>query len=525
MKKIKLILLSLSIVSIVSSCRDENFGDNYNKDENGIYVSDYKSLMSGAMMNFAQNGGNAYLMNPQLYVQYQAQYVYTTESLYGETASAWSRYYVNQMNSLTKIIEDYSGTVTPEMTVQGSPENMIGVSKIFRAIAMKRVTDAFGDAPFSESFKIQSGIKTPKYDSQQAIYTQIIKDLKDGRDILNSSTTLPQGDIIYTGNVTKWKKLANSVLLQTALQLSKKYPSASGQAATEFKAALSNSAGVIEVIDDEAWFAYSSANLLPNPLNAFRAADYRLSREFVESLKGVSTTFNRTSNHTQDLRLKMYNNAFSMSITGLPYGYSAQDLTTAGYAAPSSATNSQSLKFRGADSPMNLMTAGYTFLNRAEAAARGWTTEDVNTMLSKGIVLNYQTLDKHYITNTDAFNRTSNVWGGPAISGTTTNPTANADVYAAARVADVITFGALRVIGEEKWVALFNNGLDSWSEWRRTGYPNLLPATSALNGGVIPRRMIYPLEEQNFNNVNYKAALSGLNPGTDSNKSKVWWDQ
>ena len=52
----------------------------------------------------------------------------------------------------------------------------------------------------------------------------IIKDLKDGRDILNSSKTLPQGDIIYTGNVTKWKKLANSVLLQTALQLSKKYP-------------------------------------------------------------------------------------------------------------------------------------------------------------------------------------------------------------------------------------------------------------------------------------------------------------
>lgn len=525
MKKIKLILLSLSIISIVSSCRDENFGDDYNKDENGIYVSDYKSLMSGAMMNFAQNGGNAYLMNPQLYVQYQAQYVYTTESLYGETASAWSRYYVNQMNSLTKIINDYSGTVTPAMTVQGSAANMVGVSKIFRAIAMKRVTDAFGDAPFSEAFKIQSGVKTPKYDAQQAIYTQIIKDLKDGRDVLNSSTTLPQGDIIYGGNVTKWKKLANSVLLQTALQLSKKYPSASGIAATEFNAALSNSAGVIETIDDEAWFTFSSANLLPNPLNAFRAADYRLSREFVESLKGTSTAFNRTSNHTADQRLKMYNNAFSMSITGLPYGYSSQGLSDAGYSAPSSATNTQGLKFRGPDSPMNLMTAGYTFLNRAEAAARGWTTEDVNTMLTKGIVLNYQTLDKHYITNTNAYSRTDNVWGGSPISGTTLTPTANADAYAAARVADITTFGALRVIGEEKWVALFNNGLDSWSEWRRTGYPNLLPATNALNGGVIPRRMIYPLEEQNFNSTNYKAALSGLNPGTDSNKSKIWWDQ
>lgn len=85
-------------------------------------------------MNFAQNGGNAYLMNPQLYVQYQSQYVYTTESLYGETASAWSRYYVNQMSSLTKIIQDYSGTVTPAMAVQGSAQNMIGVSKILELL-------------------------------------------------------------------------------------------------------------------------------------------------------------------------------------------------------------------------------------------------------------------------------------------------------------------------------------------------------------------------------------------------------
>ena len=128
----------------------------------------------------------------------------------------------------------------------------------------------------------------------------------------------------------------------------------------------------------------------------------------------------------------------------------------------------------------------------------------------------------HYAYNYD---RNKNVWGGPNISGTTLQPTVYADAYAAARVADITAFGALRVIGEEKWVALFNNGLDSWSEWRRTGYPNLVPATNALNGGVIPRRMIYPLEEQNFNSANYKTALSGLNPGTDSNKSKIWWDQ
>ncbi|HAN77538.1 MAG TPA: SusD/RagB family nutrient-binding outer membrane lipoprotein, partial [Bacteroidales bacterium] len=65
----------------------------------------------------------------------------------------------------------------------------------------------------------------------------------------------------------------------------------------------------------------------------------------------------------------------------------------------------------------------------------------------------------------------------------------------------------------------------AWAEWRRSGYPMLKPATDALNGGVIPRRFVYPVEEPGLNKANYESGVAALVPATDSNKSKVWWDQ
>lgn len=514
MKNIRISIFITALLGLsLTSCKDEDFGDDYNKDLYGIYKSDYKSLLSGAIMDFGQNGGlasNVYQIMPQLFVQYQSQVVYTTEQTYGDTAGGWARFYVNQLQNLNVIIDAYSNNPTAEMQLQGSTENMIGVSKIMKAIIMKRITDTYGDAPLSDANKVDQQTYTPKYDKQEDIYKQIIADLKAGRDMINTAKTAPTGDILYYGNLTRWKKLANSVLLQATLQLSKKYPSSTGFAATEFSLALSNSAGVIENLADEAWFTINPSNSYPNPLSAFRAADYRISRELVESLKGSANSFNRTSNHTPDRRLTLYASAGTMSAVGLPYGYNTADLGAAGYST--AGTSTISTKFRSNNSPINLMTSGYTYLNRAEAAALGWTSENAANMLTLGITRNYQTLDAKYVTGTAPFT-------GTPIA------TTYAATYAAARVADMSVSGANRVIGEEKWIALFMNGFDAWSEWRRTGYPSLLPAPSAVNGGVIPRRIRYPQEEINFNNANYSQAVKNLLPAEDKNTSKIWWDQ
>ena len=518
MKKTSLKIFSLSIIAtslFFNSCSDEDFGADYNKDTYGIYSADYKSLLSGAIMNFGNNGGNTsqiYQMTPILFAQYQSQVLYTTEQNYGDTAGAWGNYYANQLQNLTSIINAYSGSPSSEMLLQGSAANMVGVSKIFRAIIMKRVTDLYGDAPFSQANQVNNNVYLPKYDKQEDIYKQIITDLKAGRDAVNSSSTVPSGDILYYGNMNRWKKLANSVILQASLQLSKKYPGASDFAATEFKSALSNTAGVIETVADEAWFTINPSQSYPNPFSGFRAADYRISREIVESLKGTTSgadaKFNRTSNHTPDIRLNLYSTTGNMTAVGLPYGYDASALANAGYTATASTV---SARFRSNNSPISLMTASYTFLNRAEAAALGWTTENVSALLTSGIVLSYNSLDNKYVTGVAPF-------GGSAIS-------SSATAYAQARVADISTFGAKRVIGEEKWISLFMNGHYAWAEWRRTGYPDLKPAPSALNGGTIPRRIRYPQEEVNFNNANYKAAVTSLSPAEDKNTSKIWWDQ
>lgn len=498
-KNIKLLILSFVGAISFTSCDNANFEEDYNKNTNGIYSSDYKSLMTGAIAQFSLRGGQAFYMRPVLYAQYQSQVVYTTESQYANDAGQWDWYYARALNNLDKIIEDYSGSVDNVMLSQGSKGNMIGVSKIFRAIIYKRLTDTYGDIPYSEANKIANGVKTPKFDKQEDIYKSLINELKAGRDLLEPSAQKPLGDFLYEGNVKNWAKLANSVILQASLQLSKKYPTSTGYAATEFKNALVNSYGVIEEVANEPWFNWSAAAGVTNPLYAFRAADYRLSAEIVSSLKGDGSVFNRTSNHTYDYRINVYSS--SASLAGLPYGYNSTDLAAAGFTTSTKAQINS--KFRAQTGPMNLMTAAYTFLNRAEAASRGWTTENAETLLTQAITLNYATLDSHYST---------------AIS-------ANAASYAAARVADMTTFGALRVIGEEKWATLFNNGFDAWAEWRRTGYPSLKPAPSAFNGGVIPRRVPYPSTEMNFNATNYKDAVSRLLPAEDKNTSKVWWDQ
>ena len=439
------------------------------------------------------------MMNPQLYVQYQAQSVYTTQQIYGFERGGWGRYYANQIVNLEKIITDYTTEATPEMELQGSAENMIGVAKIFKSIIYKRITDTYGDIPYSEAAKIGENLRTPKYDPQEEVYKGIIADIKEGRDMLDASKKVPQGDILYEGNVDYWKKLANSVLLQIALQMSKKYPAPSGFAAQTFNEALGHPAGVVETTDQEAFWNYSSADLIANPLSNLRSADYYLAREFTESLKGASNNFNRTSNMTPDARLSVYSST-GITGTGLAYGYTVDDLKASGLDNTSSAAQMSSA-FKGADSPMALMTAAYTYLNRAEAANRGWTSENATAMLTMGITKSYASLDKHY---------------GSSIS-------ADAASYAAARVQDM-SADAAKVIAEEKWVALFNQGFDSWSEWRRTRMPALLPAHSAINDGAIPTRVPYPLEEANYNTTNYTEAVSRLTPAEDKNTAKFWWE-
>ncbi len=482
------------LVQSLVACETVDF-DDINANRNGATKPSPAGLLSSAIMSFSNITGRDGLMRPTLAVQYQAQVTYTDEMLYSEAPSSWYTYYINVMAPLDQVIKYNQDEANQgaELNAQGAPNNQIGVAMIFKAIAMKRVTDTWGDAPYSQAFQGLEGI-SPAYDKQEDIYKTLIEELKAGRDMLDAGNALPTGDILYNGDVTKWKQLANSVLLQMSLQLSKRYPEPSGYAATEFNSALADANGVIDDVAEEAWFRFEDQVGFTNPWNANRTRDYFLTAEFVDAMQGdpKATSYNPTSNTTPDARINVY--AKSATLEGVPYGFRN---------GSGSGKNQVSTKnYWNNTSTLPLMTASYTYLNRADAAAMGWTTEDAKVMLTKGIEASFATLEAHYEV---------------AIAD-------KAAAYAAKRVADATTVGIGQVIAEEKWVSLFGMGFDAWAEWRRTGIPTLKPAADYQNAGQIPRRYLYPVEEATLNGGAYQSGVAGLAPATDNNTARVWWD-
>lgn len=494
MKKL-LYILPILLLSF-TACDSVDFGDT-NVDDDAVTSADAQGLMAGAMNRYFTLSGRDYMSKPTLYIQYQSQNVYTDEQLYNEAPSPWSGYYVRTLSNLQNVIELNQADPVDELTITyGAPENQIGVSELMSVLIWKRVTDVWGPVPYKDA--LGEDDLTPEYIDQETIYKDLIERAKAARDQLNTAAAGPTGDVVYGGDVAKWKKFANSMILSLSMQLTKKYPGASGYAATEFNAALNNSAGVIEDIADEAWYEHANAPGATNPYSAFRGADYNLSQPFTDALKGQADGSTITySNSTYDARLDVF--ADDPTISGRPYGKSAYGPDE--YPGPYS---SMSQNIVGPAAPLPYMTAAYTYLNRAEAAALGWTNEVAADMFAMGVTKSYESLDAHYV-------------GDGSLA-------AEAADYVAARAADLGTVGTLQVIREEKWVGLFPMGFDAWAEWRRTGVPGLIPASDAVNSGEIPRRYLYPSDEAGVNTEAYNGGVNKLSPGNDSNTSQFWWD-
>ena len=497
MKKFNIILLSLVLLSF-GACETVDFGDT-NENVNAPSEFDSGALLTAAQRRYSTIGFRNWLANPTLYVQYQAQPVYQDESRYAQTPTDWSSYYVQTLQNLQQILnlsEDPAVIEDPAYTANGSVSNQVGVAKIMKVIIFKRLTDTYGDIPYQDALSTET--QTPEYTSQEQIYADFVTELREARDMLNPAEQGPAGDIIYNGNVSNWQKLANSLLLEVAITMSEVAPDV---AAGIFQEALNNEYGVIETVENEAWFQPVNVSTLVNPWTAFRPADYNLAEYFQDALQGDDVEV--YSNDTFDSRLRIYSSL--PQADGLPYGL-------ANYDAPSGFAQI-SMYLTSPISPFPWYTSAYTYLNRAEAAERGWTNEDAEEMLRAGIVHSYESTTEYF--------------GMGPHTGAGLEPISivdEAEAFAASRLEDANETGMLQVIGEEKWAALFPQGFKAWTEWRRTEWPILTPSPDPLNDGEIPTRYLYPLNETNLNEANYDVGVSGLSPAQDINTANVWWD-
>jgi len=476
--KIKLIKF-IAIAFLIVSCDNYDFGD-INVNPNNPSSANPQALLTNAIVR----SRTMFLTTPSLYVQWLSQTQYTEASLYQQNPSGFSGIYSNILSELNAAIALNKGDNKDDVIVFGSNKNQIAVLEIYKAFVFSKITDVWGDVPYSEA--LDKNIIAPKYDDQEAIYKDIISKLTDAEASLDASES-SMNDIIYHGDVAKWKKFANSLRMIYALRLSKKFPAAGGYAATEFSKAFTDADGYIATNADNFVF-YTNDDYKNAWYSTFDGRnDYALSNTFVDKLKAIN-----------DKRIEVYATPTSTGdYVGVPYGWDRP--STLAWTDANEYSPKIGASLRKKDTPIDMLTASQVNFAIAEAIARGWVAGNAATFYENGITESYLNLG---LTAADATAYIANV---PYNAGS-----------------------AIEDIAVQRWIALFPTGsLEAWSSWRRTGFPTLTPARDALNvdeGGQIPVRYLYPSDEANVNADNLAAAIAKL-PNGDKGTSPFWWVQ
>ncbi|MEP7371965.1 MAG: SusD/RagB family nutrient-binding outer membrane lipoprotein [Chitinophagaceae bacterium] len=407
--------------------------------------------------------------------------------------------------------------------------NLNNIAVIMRVLAIQKITDIYGDAPYLEALQGKTGVTLPVYDNQQSIYTNMLKDLETATAALDPSKDKPSSDQFYKGDIAKWKKFGYSLMLQVAMRLTKA-DAATAKTYAEKAAAGGTFAGVADdaIIkgDDANGFTNGNGSALGVTDDLYQV---RWSKTIIDWLVAKADPRLGVVAEVPADGLAANNSLAAGNNTagiqkGLPNGYDLNGGATDISASPSytggTGTGGDFTKlgkysrprsfYRNRSGPFLVLTYAETELLLAEAAVRGFAVSgNASTHYKNGVSAALQSLSAY---GTDA-----------TISATI------ADAYAIANPLDISSTNAsLKDINEQIWVATgtFLNYVEAWSNWRRSGYPVLTPVvyTGNFSGGTIPRRQPYPPSEISLNPANYKAAVTGLSTG-DSWTSKVWWDK
>lgn len=423
-------------------------------------------------------------------------------------APLWAPYYQNVIK--------YTNDVLVKTKDVPAKSNLYNMARIYQAFAFMILTDEYGDIPFSEA---GSGFTTqvffPKYDAQQDIYNKIIQELTEAAAALNATGTIESADILYSGNIDKWKKFAYSLLLRAGMRLSKVDQT---KAQATVQAAVNG--GVILTNADNAMILHDANYSQPMgvTLNGTEAANFYLAKPFVDLLKNTSDPrlssiairyVGATSGPGQTPAAGSTDPSKQI---GMPIGKDNGTIVAAAAAdgLASFYDYSQVDRRRMAKpfAPVFLVTAAQTNLLLAEARFRGWiTTGTAAQYFQDGIKAHMDQLATY-----DA---------GSAV------PAAARDAYVAA---NPLTAGTeLEQINTQYWIASFLNGPEAFANFRRSGFPTLTPNPYGqpnnpdVPNGTFIRRLTYPTSELSVNAANVNAAIA--RQGADKLSTRVWWDK
>ncbi|GAA4406968.1 SusD/RagB family nutrient-binding outer membrane lipoprotein [Nibrella viscosa] len=359
--------------------------------------------------------------------------------------------------------------------------NYEGVALVMRSWVFSLLTDVYGPIPYTESLKGTTDTPNyvPAYDSMDKVYAGLLNDLKVANEKLSTTGPAIAGDILYNGNILRWKRFANSLRLRLANRQAVKKPA-------ESKAIMA------EILGDPVKYPIFTSNadnasLVNSTVLPSNNEWHQVMIQDGRTDWNISSTLADKLNALGDTRITVYANPNKDGkYLGHPNGLPDAVATT--FLGTSSVLGNY---FTQATAPSVIMTFAELNLILAEAAVDGDITGNAQTFFERGITASF---DQYGLKVPDGY---------------------------LTRIGTVTK----EKVMEQKWIALFGQAIEAWTEYRRTGLP-VLPAKDPravfANDGVLPTRLKYPNSEYSLNEVKLKEGI-GLLGGADDMKSKLWW--
>jgi hypothetical protein len=536
-------LLLFSIVLVVS-CTSEFDDINTNKNAlSKLEISQLPFLFSKAQSTATNNGWNYQVAQNLFHDQYCQYFANTTTYFPSDRLvirmdwipAAWNPIYSEVVPQLQTMFELYD---------PASAE--YAIAQVWWVYTFHRLTDTWGPVPYFSAGV--SGESVP-YDAQDVIYDDMFKKLAAAVTTLNANKTkVPFGsfDLIYSGDVNKWIKFANTLRLRLAVRISKVDPA---RAKTEGEAAVAGANGGV-LTDSPGDDALIYRTLKGDDFNGLTVMDwneFRMSSTMESVLKGYgdprlpeyfsgtaqSIEANKAANggkfNPDDLAHPLEYNGLR---NGLPAGDMALPLNSATNNSNKGPRWDKSLDGT-METPSNVMATAEAWFLRAEGVLLGWNMGGgtAEQYYNNGIT---ESMNQWGITDAAAITAYQNSSATPVAPGDAQNSPAVSTAP--------IKFGATTELQKEqitiqKWLALFPEGVEAWADLRRSRAFKLYPVVKSDNTELptaaninVPtnnwiRRITFIDPEKVTNGKEVDKAVPLLGTGGDKITTPLWWDK
>lgn len=411
----------------------------------------------------------------------------------------------------------YTGIMAPWRSIHKTAqeqglEELDALATVMKVQGMHRIADSFG--PIAYVNYGESGL----YDSLDKVYEKFFEELDHSIEVLGNYVSgtpnaklMSDHDYIYAGDVLKWVKFANTLRLRLAIRIAYANPTLAEQEATK---SIQNIHGLIESKGDRAELSH---NLLDyhHPLHEiaynFNEGDTRPGASIVAYMDGL-----------KDPRISKY---FTAAGDGKYYGVRVG--ITASNMSSYKGDKISNFNIDRANTTVVWMTAAESYFLRAEGALRGWNMGGTaKNLYEAGVRMSFE---ENGAGNADSYladnnstpkNFVDNVGSDSYTFSTTVTPAWKESGDFESKLERIIT---------QKWIAIFPDGPEGWSEYRRTGYPKLIPVVTNSSNGTIDtnlqvRRLPFPETEKTNNAAGVASGVTALG-GADTGGTKLWWDK